>query len=232
MPSDANDACPFAVVPADVQEEMAFQASIDRSLTEAAEGASVSNASIADAMLRGSAVNADEMVIVLKFSRNPAAFHDLLGTSDDLKQCRVDLESHGFSWRLPSRAYIFVKLHQYEATTALIEQDGLELSPAHVIVAQDYESIVMELMLALPRKHKIYMESRSEMAPEQKSTSMSSMGAFPVLVKRSFIHIVIPSSLHSAPSDAQRTMSTTDATPSKGSNPRKATKGKKQVSRR
>jgi len=175
-------------------------------------------------------------IVLLEFSRNPAPFHDLLQHGivndlmlHDLAECRRALDGRSFQGRLESGAYIFVSPDVYEAVLAHISSKALHIGTGHVVVAEALEASVMRAVLALPRKHKIQAQSRQCVRMAMGTRSSADATTPPesepvILVRRSFIHVVIPSSLDSAVPSGPRTASTTDANSKKGANPRSRAK--------
>jgi len=115
----------------------------------------------------------------------------------------------------------------YPIITAHFEVEGLPLYHSDVIASLCYEDAVMRAIYSLPRKYKLCIRHRELLdvaaVPEIASAAQDPNGTdIPVIIKCTFIHIPIPSSLFTAPSDGPRTASTTDAQNNCGPNPRRA----------
>lgn len=73
----------------------------------------------------------------------------------------------------------------------------------------------------LPRKHKVSVESRQPSTlPAKQSDLAEQEDRFPIKIERTFIHVKIPSSLRTEPSEGPRTASSTDADARALPNPR------------
>jgi len=217
---------PSSSLPPGMQEELLKQGTLQQTLDGAASRTSGINARVAADLMLGKDPDAhQETVILLKFSRNPSLFHELLQTSAQLDGCRQALEDEGFPWRLPSGAYIFVKGNQYQAVVAWLTSEGVHLGPAHVVVSTESEAIVIDVVNSIPRSHKICEQRRLEVALGSQGCSPSEAGngsdQLAITITRTFIHVMVPSSLRSMPTDGQKTVSTTDACERRGLNPRK-----------
>ncbi|CAE7836356.1 unnamed protein product [Symbiodinium sp. CCMP2592] len=160
-------------------------------------------------------------LVRLKFSRNPTPFHECLQRCKELDACRGALADAGFQWRLHSGAYIFVPVDMHAAVQDQIEEEGLILGPADVLVSEELEGAVTGAICCLPRKHKVNVESRqASTLPAQQSDLTAQEDPFPIKIERTFIHVKIPSSLRTEPSEGPRTASSTDADARALPNPR------------
>mmetsp|Transcript_27144 Transcript_27144/g.51106 ORF Transcript_27144/g.51106 Transcript_27144/m.51106 type:complete len:517 (-) Transcript_27144:182-1732(-) len=83
-----------------------------------------------------------EQIHLLEYHRHPEAFRKALCEGPPLQQCRAALEESGCKWLLGSGAKIFVHPHQYSQTLVAIVEQGFELRPFHVIVAESFEYYV------------------------------------------------------------------------------------------
>jgi TPR repeat protein len=97
-------------------------------------------------------------VVVLEYTRSPAAMLRTWQESSDLERIRNDLEDAGLSWNLPNGGKIFVRPLDFPAVMSGIESQGWKLRPWHVVVAADMEDLVrgaLESALAtVPKKER------------------------------------------------------------------------------
>lgn len=102
-----------------------------------------------------------------------------------------------------------------------IQEEGLALGPADVLVSEELEGAVTGAVCCLPRKHKVSVESRQPSTlPAKQSDLAEQEDRFPIKIERTFIHVKIPSSLRTEPSEGPRTVSSTDADARALPNPR------------
>jgi len=158
----------------------------------------------------------DEHIILLEFSRSPEPFRRALLEGPELEGCRKNLEQHGFSPVLDCRAKMFVRPEQYELVCKAIVDHNLKLKAWHVVVATEFEPLVIEALTKLPRSDQVSMKKRpttlpkywdvcaqqsaaAPLSPEPTSDTASSGGShgFEITVKRTFINVATPSSLYS-----------------------------------
>lgn len=188
--------------------------------TTRSSDARLSNESAGDA---DSEVSAE--FVFLRFSRDPAKFHDLLQTDvdddlmlQDLVACRKSLSDANMPFRLENGAYVFVTPDAYATVCAHFDGNNIHLRSGDVVVSPSLEASVMRAVLSLPRRHKISLETRSRVS---EPIGASSAGDGPVyLVKRTFVHVMVPSSMRTEGSGGPRTVSDTQASLQEGSNPR------------
>ena len=169
-------------------------------------------------------------LVRLRFARNPAAFHECLQRCEQLAACRKALADAGFQWKLPGGAYVFVPAGLYLTVQEHISEEGLSLGPADVLVSEALESVVRDAIRCLPRRLKISVESSRSSTLEAKEVGVIEMSEqedlFPIKIERTFIHVKVPSSLRTEPSDGPRTASSTDADPRSLPNPRTCVKSR------
>jgi len=163
------------------------------------------------------------------FSRNPKEFHDCIKRWTDNEDIKRRIGDECIRSRLPSEAYILAPAMWYEYIQKHIGSNCLTLGPGHVIVHEELEQSLMEAVRALPRKFKISVQSRGSIIDEHEPPDVTQVGetsgygphdTIQLQIVRTFMQVKVPSSLYSAPSDGPRTASTTDASLSKGPNPR------------
>lgn len=218
-----------------------LEAGIEASLQEAAERAAEENAPLNDAILRSRPVDGDR-VAVITFSRSGRNYRQALMEGPELEDCRRSLEDAGFSPELPSGAKVFVRPEQYEA---VIEQlQSLDLKPRHVVVAEEFEELLLSVINGLPSSDQIRRkgpaaelvlgtsaDSGPPMPSAQSEESQAPRGSMEEEemdvtglvheIRRTFIHIKIQSSIYSGPSSGAKTASTSDANPRSPINPRR-----------
>jgi len=99
---------------------------------------------------------------LLEFSRNPECFRRLLLGAEFLQDCILALKACGYNPVLESGAKAFVRPGHYSAMQSSIEHYRLKLSPRHVIVSEEHESMVIELVkTALPKVEKVKLKGRA-----------------------------------------------------------------------
>jgi len=182
-------------------------AGVMASSSEAAKGILPSNAQVSNAILRSCFV--ESSTVLLEFSRDPKSFHQALLNCTALSDCRTALQEHGYSAELPSQAKIFVPPHLFEPCLEAVRLAGHELKPRHVLVTTDLEGAVMQAVKEPGNPSKVRCKSRRTV-PLGLGTAACDIDA-PVVIRRTFIEVRLASSLHSAPSSAPVTASTTDA---------------------
>lgn len=128
---------------------------------------------------------------------------------------------------------------QAEAVLEVVLSNGWDLKAWHVVVSSDIEDAVVKAVNNLRSNDRVKQKRReliSQAAPTVPSTACAGPQAeehqqgkdtdtaeeefFPVLAKRTFIQVPVPSSLWSGPTSGQKTKSTTDANPRMVDNPR------------
>jgi len=148
-------------------------------------------------------------VAILKFSQCKRWLPSALLEGPDLQQEREALVQAGFSPKLPSGAKIFVPPEAFIQITRHLELQGLQLKTSHVVVSVDLEKKVMAVVEAARNvatrreRGSCKVENRMELniADEEvhKLPALSVAGAIPRYeVRRTFIHVPIPSSMHSS----------------------------------
>jgi len=167
-------------------------------------------------------------VLVLQLSKSPAVLHEHLAKNIHLHGCKMALQQAGLDYRLPCGAYLLVVPEVYPFILALFETEGFPVHHSDLIVSLCYEDAVMRAIYSLPRKYKLCIRHHEVLEipaiPEIGTTDEEPNEVdIHVEIKCTFIHIPIPSSLRTVPSDGPRTASTTDAQQC-GRNPRRAVK--------
>lgn len=124
----------------------------------------------------------------------------------------------------------------FELILVTVREEALDLKPRHVIVSDEFNDALQEAIGSLRGGDRVKQKQRSPFiitatehatAPAERSDDVSGGGpaeearnVFPYIVKRTFIHIPVASSLCSGPSSSPKTASTTDAHSENGANPR------------
>lgn len=163
-----------------------------------------------------------QALVVMRFSRDPAILHERLQQA---------MSKLGLKWRLPSGAYAFVPQDLIDTVHTYVEEESIQLGPGHVLVVQELEDEVMQIVHKLPRKYQVSVESYETLTLEKREPVHAEEDEVNemdvphglhnvILVQRSFIHILLPSSLRSEPSGRPRTVSSSDAAPRAPQNPR------------
>merc|ERR550532_1340204 len=175
-------------------------------------------------------------IILLDFSRNPKTFRDVLQECAELNPCRQE--------ELPSGAHIFVVPEDFEDAMHAVEREGWTLKRRHVVVAQEFEEVVMSVVKKIASREQVRLKSRTVACfcdakeepqvqvgtpdfPKSQQASASEDGQERLerfmlfCVKRTFIHIPCADSIYSGPSSGPKTVSTSDANPRVLVHPRK-----------
>jgi len=158
------------------------------------------------AAARGSASLLPPVVLVLEYARSPKEFLNALMLAPELAECRDALSREDYSWKLKSGANIFVQPEHYKSVVAALK--GRQLKPRHVIIAKEFEHSLNEALRDIG-----------------KGVRAKSVGTLPpafTVIKRTFLHVPVPSSLRSEPNSDPVTVSTTDANPRTPTHPRRA----------
>eukprot|EP00747_Dinoflagellata_sp_TGD_P192614 gnl/TRDRNA2_/TRDRNA2_57701_c0_seq1.p1 gnl/TRDRNA2_/TRDRNA2_57701_c0~~gnl/TRDRNA2_/TRDRNA2_57701_c0_seq1.p1 ORF type:complete len:338 (+),score=58.23 gnl/TRDRNA2_/TRDRNA2_57701_c0_seq1:45-1016(+) len=161
-------------------------ASFSGSEDEAGEEASSANAA---SSLLPSAIH------LLEFKRSPKELLEALRATTELAECRYALERHGFDGALKGGAKVFVRPELYTLVVNAVK--GRNLKPRHIIIAEELEASLMNAIEDIGKG----------------VTAKAKTPIHQLLVKRTFIHIDIPSSLRSEPKSDPVTFSTTDGNP-------------------
>jgi len=149
-----------------------------------------------------------------------------MATSTRLHGCKQALRQAGLEYRLPCGAYLFVAPDLYSFIIEHLGAHAICLRHSDVIASLCYEDAVMRTIYDMPRKYKLRIRHRELLevptAPESAAADEEpNEDDIQVEIKCTFIHIPIPSSLRTEPSDGPRTASTTDVHQG-GQNPRRA----------
>jgi len=122
-------------------------------------------------------------LVHLSFSRSPPEFYAAL---DQL------LDQHrNLSFRLACGAYIFAPSTCHASISAI--SNVLKLGPWDVIVTRELEASVCNSVLSLPRKYKISIKNCSSIHVQHEQEKERSEW-WNITVKRTFVHVSIPSS--------------------------------------
>eukprot|EP00928_Gymnodinium_smaydae_P031600 TRINITY_DN23148_c0_g3_i1.p1 TRINITY_DN23148_c0_g3~~TRINITY_DN23148_c0_g3_i1.p1 ORF type:complete len:414 (+),score=37.38 TRINITY_DN23148_c0_g3_i1:71-1243(+) len=168
-------------------------------------GSSVSDGNMSDAVSKNCSSFFRGPIHLLEFTRSPQAFFDALMESDALAACRLALTQEEYEPLLPSGAKVFVFPDQYEAVVAAI--GSYDLKPRHVVVSHEFEANVMNALADVGRG--VRAKGHEVLPPS------------PAIVSRTFITVIVPSSLRSEPVNTA-VASTTDANARVKVRPRKA----------
>eukprot|EP00927_Polykrikos_kofoidii_P039369 TRINITY_DN33775_c0_g1_i1.p1 TRINITY_DN33775_c0_g1~~TRINITY_DN33775_c0_g1_i1.p1 ORF type:complete len:905 (+),score=163.00 TRINITY_DN33775_c0_g1_i1:40-2715(+) len=170
------------------------------------------NAQISDALMRNTPARSDAKVVLLTFSRDPAALAQTLLQAVELAPFKEALEAEGLDVQLPSGAKIFVRQEHHGPAVEAIRMYGLSLKPKHVVVDVELEQDVLKLAKSL-RPKKVYAKTRTIM-PLALAELVGNCD-YEVDISRTFIDIRVPSSFCSYPEHSHYAASTTQADPRK-----------------
>lgn len=170
------------------------------------------NAQISNALLRNAPAPSGAKVVLLTFSRDPAALGETLLQATELAPFKEVLAAEGLDVQLPSGAKIFVRPEHHGPAVEAIRLYGLSLKPKHVVVDVELEQDVLKLVESL-RPKKVYTKTRTIMPLAL--AEFSDNCDYEVDISRTFIDIRVPSSLFSHSDQSRHTASTTEADPRK-----------------
>mmetsp|Transcript_47370 Transcript_47370/g.88217 ORF Transcript_47370/g.88217 Transcript_47370/m.88217 type:complete len:462 (-) Transcript_47370:55-1440(-) len=157
-------------------------------------------------------------LIRITFSRNPEPLHNIL----------QDSMSENGGVRLPGGAYLIAPCMYHDMIREQVAGKGLGCGD--VIVTEELEESLLANVRSIPRKFKISeqrretiaidvpqtwedlaerVEEQRQAAEDMEGENQSSEGMLPIHVgfERTFIHVMLPSSMFSAPSGGPRTES-------------------------
>jgi hypothetical protein len=202
-------------------EEVAAQASLeaDAQETSGLHTASNMNAQVSAALVQTVSAGEGPRVWLLKLSRRPSALGKLLLQAPELAECRSAMEQQGFAVELSSGAKVFVDVEVYEATLQAVRLAGWSLHPNHIIVTETLEPVVHQVLRQLRGREHVHLKDSRPLLLEFPATAAKSV--YRIEVTRTFIHVVLPSSMRSESQTGVRTVSTTDVDPKNGGNPRR-----------
>lgn len=170
------------------------------------------NAHISDALMRSMPDPSGAKVVLLTFSRDPAALAQTLLQAAELAPLKEALAAEGLDVELPSGAKIFVRPEHHGPTLEAIRLYGLSLKPKHVVVDVELEQDVLKLVQSL-RPKKVYAKTRTIMPLAL--AEFAGNCDYEVDISRTFIDIHISSSLCSVSNQSHHAASTTQADPRK-----------------
>jgi len=170
------------------------------------------NARISDALMRNTPTPISAKVVLLTFSRDPAALAQTLLQAMELAPFKEALAAEGLDVQLPSGAKIFVRPEHHGPAVEAIRLYRLSLKPKHMVVDVELEQVVLKLVESL-RPKKVYAQTRTIM-PLALAELVGNCD-YEVDISRTFIDIHVPSSLCSNPDQSHHAASTTQADPRK-----------------
>jgi len=193
-------------------------------VVESLANQSHANAQVSNALLQTCGQDSKPCVILLKLSRNPRPLRDKQLAASDLQVCLGELEKHGMPFELESRAKMLVSPQHYEAS---LEAEALSMSvwrlrPEHIIVEPLLQDAVINIVESLPGSVSARCKS-SNVIPFGFAAESHGM-ARRVVISKTFINIVLPSSIRSSDGTGPHTVSTTDMDSRKGKNHRNGLK--------
>jgi len=169
-----------------------LETALEASVQEADARAAAVNGPLSNAILRSRLV--PDLVVLLEVDRTLNTLRHALLAGDELANVRDALVSHGHPIELPSGAKIFVRPEQYNSVVTSIEP--MDLKPRHIVVSQEYDTLVNRVIGAVKRT----TVKRRRIATTRPSFCTWRSVQVNVEVRRTFIHLEIPSSLPSGPS--------------------------------
>eukprot|EP00928_Gymnodinium_smaydae_P081218 TRINITY_DN64771_c0_g1_i1.p1 TRINITY_DN64771_c0_g1~~TRINITY_DN64771_c0_g1_i1.p1 ORF type:complete len:615 (+),score=50.05 TRINITY_DN64771_c0_g1_i1:70-1914(+) len=169
------------------------------------------------------AESSSEKIHCLEFSRTPKSFHAALDMSSVLKECQHVMKEAGFACKLESGTRLYLLPEQYDGTRRAIAD--LNLQSRHVVTSARFVLAVTDAIAGIHSREQVKEKKRQRLHVEQEVANTSdTQNEFdfdvPRLIKNTFIHIPLPTSLCSMSSSGPVTASTTDAHPRNGRNPR------------
>jgi len=169
-----------------------LETALQASLQEADARAAVVNGPLSSAILHSRLV--PDSIVLLEVDRTLSTLRNALLAGDELANVRDALESHGYAVELPSGVKVFVRPEQYNSVITAVED--MDLKPRHIVVSQELEHLVVSVIGAVKRT----TVKRRRVTTTQPSFCIWRGAKVSVEVKRTFIHLEIPSSLPSGPS--------------------------------
>lgn len=172
-----------------------------------------------------------EPVHLLEYSRTPESFGRSLEAHPVLRDCRCELQRMGFPVELASGARIFVTVDHCGPVLSAIGAIQEKLRPRHVIAQERFLSAISEAVKSLKGGKQVHEKQANrclllplnsleaangsanvvgeerdveEVNEEEKDNELAQLPVF--LVKNTFIHVPIPSSLASEPSAGAHTV--------------------------
>lgn len=142
-------------------------------------------------------------VLIIKFSQSKSWLPSALLEGPALQREREALVRAGFSPKLPSGAKIFVPPEAFLQVTRHLEMQGLKLKTSHVVISADLEDKLMAVVEAAREvatrreRGSCKVKSRMELSVKDEDHVRSGATVPHYEVKRTFIHVPIPSSMHS-----------------------------------
>jgi len=166
-----------------------LETALEASVQEADARAAAVNGPLSSAILRSRLV--PDAVVLLEVDRTPGTLRHALVAGDELANVRDALESNGHRVELPSGAKIFVRPEQYQSVVTAIED--MDLKPRHIIVSVEFDNLVNAVIGAVKRT----TVKRRRITTTRPSFCTWKSVQVNVEVRRTFIHLEIPSSLRS-----------------------------------
>jgi hypothetical protein len=169
-----------------------LETALEASMQEADERAAAVNGPLSSAILHSRLV--PDAVILLEVDRTLSTLRDALLAGDELANVRNALESHGHAVELPCGTKIFVRPEQYISVVTAVKD--MDLKPRHIVVSQELDNLVNKVIGTVKRT----TVKRRRITMTRPSFCTWRSVQVNVEVKRTFIHLDIPSSLQSGPS--------------------------------
>lgn len=177
------------------------EAALKESQRLTAEHAADANAPLMDALVHSSRALGCVPIVILEYSRNDEWFRQALSTAPELEERRKAIVDAGWSVELSCGAKSFVVPHFFEIVEKYLQDRSIELSRRHVIVEESMEQAVRQVLevqrQSIRRQDRGSFKLKSKMHVDVAIAQSLTMAS---LVKRTFIHIDIPSSMRSVSS--------------------------------
>jgi len=183
----------------------ALEASVREADTRTVEA----NADLGNAILQSRAAPS---VQLLEYTRVPAEFEQFLLRCEELAKCWAELRANGHVVQLDSGARVFVEPELYEVVMGALQLHEGELQSRHVVASQRYAEVVRATLAKIPRKLKVKEKGATSLTQTDEAKEAGEWRLarsseaepaeadeddFPILMKNSFLHIPLPSSLFS-----------------------------------
>eukprot|EP00933_Yihiella_yeosuensis_P051266 TRINITY_DN49143_c0_g1_i1.p1 TRINITY_DN49143_c0_g1~~TRINITY_DN49143_c0_g1_i1.p1 ORF type:complete len:698 (+),score=112.78 TRINITY_DN49143_c0_g1_i1:62-2095(+) len=101
-------------------------------------------------------------VVILKFSRSPNSFRMALLEGPELLDCRSALQEAGMEVVLERGAKIFMRPEHYWSLREAIQQDGMQLFSSHVLVAAEFEHLVLQALASIPGSEQVHRNGQDQ----------------------------------------------------------------------
>jgi len=97
------------------------------------------------------------------FSRSPGDYIRALTESEELEGCRRDLLRAGFSFRLPSGGFLFVKPSEAQLVIKALEMQQIRPRASEVVVAPEFETRLEQSLALMTSSFNVHPRKKNEL---------------------------------------------------------------------